>query len=349
MQRYRVVIMLVLFGVLPVVAAFVVALSFLEEPEPEPAQAEAAPVAEEPPPSTEPPETREVLVAARALAVGTLLGKDDMTRLSLDPAAVDEDQFVVTDAVTGVVTGVVTDAVTAESLRGHAVREAIAEGAPLTRSAVVGPRQRGFLAAVLRPGARAVTIRVGPATSHAGLIDPGDRVDVILSAELAADGGERSVYAHTIVEDIRVVAIDRRIGSGTDSTAGGEGEEAGRTEMMTATLEASPAQGDRLVLGEHEGRLSLAVRSLAGAQSSDPATASQAVDLREMLLSSSEFSVSEARVRRAQELNDLAVRTQIVESKEQLRAAMEGSATTLDAVRIFRGSEPAEDVVFKRR
>ena len=345
MQRYRVVIMLVLFGVLPVVAAFFVALSFLGETEPEPTQAEVAPVAEEPPPSTEPPETREVLVAARALPVGTLLGKDDMTRLSLDPAAVDEDHFVVTDAVTGVV----TEAVTAESLRGHAVREAIAEGAPLTRSAVVGPRQRGFLAAVLRPGARAVTIRVGPATSHAGLIDPGDRVDVILSAELAADGGERSVYARTIVEDIRVVAIDRRIGSGTDSTAGGEGEEAGRTEMMTATLEASPAQGDRLVLGEHEGRLSLAVRSLAGAQSSDPATASQAVDLREMLLSSSEFSVSEARLRRAQELNDLAVRTQIVESKEQLRAAMEGSATTLDAVRIFRGSEPAEDVVFKRR
>ena len=337
MQRYRVVIMLVLFGVLPVVAAFVVALSFLEESEPEPTQAEAAPVAEEPPPSTEPPETREVLVAARALAVGTLLGKDDITRFSLDPATVDEDHFVVTDAVT------------AASLRGHAVREAIAEGAPLTRSAVVGPRQRGFLAAVLRPGARAVTIRVGPATSHAGLIDPGDRVDVILSAELAADGGERSVYARTIVEDIRVVAIDRRIGSGTDSTAGGEGEEAGRTEMMTATLEASPAQGDRLVLGEHEGRLSLAVRSLAGAQSSDPATASQAVDLREMLLSSSEFSVSEARLRRAQELNDLAVRTQIIESKEQLRAAMEGSATTLDAVRIFRGSEPAEDVVFKRR
>ena len=341
MQRYRVVIMLVLVGVLPVVAAFFVALSFLGEPEPEPTQAEVAPVAEEPPPSTEPPETREVLVAARALAVGTLLGKDDLTRLSLDPAAIDEDHFVVTDAV--------TDAVTAKSLRGHAVREAIAEGAPLTRSAVVGPRQRGFLAAVLRPGARAVTIRVGPATSHGGLIDPGDRVDVILSAELAADGGERSVYARTIVEDVRVVAIDRRIGSGTDSTAGGEGEEAGRTEMMTATLEASPAQGDRLVLGEHEGRLSLAVRSLAGAQSSDPATASHAVDLREMLLSSSEFSVSEARLRRAQELNDLAVRTQIVESKEQLRAAMEGSATTLDAVRIFRGSEPAEDVVFKRR
>ena len=52
MQRYRVVIMLVLFGVLPVVAAFFVALSFLGDEEPEQTQVEVAPVVEElePPP-----------------------------------------------------------------------------------------------------------------------------------------------------------------------------------------------------------------------------------------------------------------------------------------------------------
>ena len=229
------------------------------------------------------------------------------------------------------------------------VREALAEGAPLTRSAVVGPGQRGFLAAVLRPGARAVTIRVGPATSHAGLIDPGDRVDVILSAELAVDGGDRSVFARTIVEDVRVVAIDRQVGSGADSPGGGEDGEIVRTEIMTATLEASPAQGDRLVLGEHEGSLSLAVRSLAAVTVAQNASEAEAVDLREMLLSSPEFTASEERLRRAQELNDLSIRTQIVESKKQLRAAVESGATKLDAVRIFRGSEPPEEVVFERQ
>ena len=47
MHRYRVVIMLVLLGVLPVVAVFFLTLSYLEEPAPEPEQAAVAPVAEE--------------------------------------------------------------------------------------------------------------------------------------------------------------------------------------------------------------------------------------------------------------------------------------------------------------
>ena len=347
MQRYRVVIMLVLFGVLPVVAAFFVALSFLGEQEVEPTQAEVKPVTEEAPPPPEPPQTRQVFAAARAMPAGTLIGEDDLITLELDPDAVRKEHIIVPDEV--VLEEIVPGEQASHPLRGHVVREALAEGAPLTRSAVVGPGQRGFLAAVLRPGARAVTIRVGPATSHAGLIDPGDRVDVILSAELAVDGGDRSVFARTIVEDVRVVAIDRQVGSGADSPGGGEDGVIVRTEIMTATLEASPAQGDRLVLGEHEGSLSLAVRSLAAVTVAQNASEAEAVDLREMLLSSPEFTASEERLRRAQELNDLSIRTQIVESKKQLRAAVESGATKLDAVRIFRGSEPPEEVVFERQ
>ena len=339
MQRYRVVIMLVLFGVLPVVAAFFVALSFLGEPEVEPTQAEVKPVTEEapPPPPPEPPQTRQVFAAARAMPAGTLLiEKDNLITLELGLDAVREEHIIVPDEPS-------------HPLRGHVLREALAEGAPLTWSAVVGPGQRGFLAAVLRPGARAVTIRVGSATSHAGLIDPGDRVDVILSAELAVDGGDRSVFARTIVEDVRVVAIDQHAGIVADPPERDEDGKIVRQEIITATLEASPAQGDRLVLGEHEGRLSLAVRSLAAVTVAQNASEAEAVDLREMLLSSPEFNASEERLRRAQELNELSIRTQIVESKKQLRAAVESGATKLDAVRIFRGSEPPEEVVFERQ
>lgn len=340
MQRYRVVIMLVLFGVLPVVAAFFIALSFLGEQEAEPRQAQVKPAVEEAPPPPEPQETRQVFAAARAMPARTLIREDDLITLELDPDAVRKEHIIVPDEV-------VPGERASFPLRGHVVREALAEGAPLTRSAVVGPRHRGFLAAVLRPGARAVTIRVGPATSHAGLIDPGDRVDVILSAELAVDGGDRSVFARTIVEDVRVVAINQQAGIGADPPE--RGEDGVRKEIVTATLEASPAQGDRLVLGEHEGRLSLAVRSLAAVAVAQNASEAEAVDLREMLLSSPEFNASEERLRRAQELNDLSNRTQIVESKNQLRAAVESGATKLDAVRIFRGSEPPEEVVFERQ
>ena len=348
MQRYRVVIMLVLFGVLPVVAAFFVALSFLGEPEVEPTQAEVKPVTEEapPPPPPEPPQTRQVFAAARAMPAGTLIEEDDLITLELDPDAVTKEHITVPDEF--VLEEIVPGEQPSHPLRGHVLREALAEGAPLTWSAVVGPGQRGFLAAVLRPGARAVTIRVGSATSHAGLIGPGDRVDVILSAELAVDGGDRSVFARTIVEDVRVVAIDQqKIGSDADPPE--LGKDGVGKEIITATLEASPAQGDRLVLGEHEGRLSLAVRSLAAVTVAQNASEAEAVDLREMLLSSPEFNASEERLRRAQELNELSIRTQIVESKKQLRAAVESGATKLDAVRIFRGSEPPEEVVFERQ
>ena len=347
MQRYRVVIMLVLFGVLPVVAAFFVALSFLGEQEVEPTQAEVKPVTEEAPPPPDPPQTRQVFAAARAMPAGTLIGEDDLITLELDPDAVRKEHIIVPNEV--VLEEIVPGEQASHPLRGHVVREALAEGAPLTRSAVVGSDEIGFLAAVLRPGARAVTIRVGPATSHAGLIELGNRVDVILSAELAVDGGDRSVFARTIVEDVRVVAINRQAGSGADPPERGEDGKIVRKEIMTATLEASPAQGDRLVLGEHEGSLSLAVRSLAAVTVAQNASEAEAVDLREMLLSSPEFTASEERLRRAQELNDLSIRTQIVESKKQLRAAVESGATKLDAVRIFRGSEPPEEVVFERQ
>ena len=336
MQRYRVVIMLVLFGVLPVVVAFFVALSFLEEQEIESPPIAQAPVVEaEPPPP--PPETQKVFAAARALPVGTLLGKEELGTIEIDVTEIDEDHIEYEKKCTPV-----SDEIADMNLCGYAVRTALAEGAPLTWSAVVGPRQEGFLAAVLRPGTRAVMVRVGEATRQAGLIDPGDRVDVILSAELSIDGGERIVFARTIAEDVRVVAIDRRVDD--------VGRDAVREEILTATLEASPAQADRLVLGEHEGRLSLAVRSLAAPATVAKSPAqSDAVELREMLLSSPDFSESEARLRRVQELSDLAIRQQLVDSKAQLQAMIDASETKQDEVRVFRGNAPAEVVVFERR
>lgn len=244
MQRYRLVILMVLFGVLPVIGIFFLAASFPAGGPTPPAEAAPAPATVE----KAAPDTVAIFAAARVLPVGTLLAEEDLTTIEVERPAVRPAHFVVGDPG-------------AEALRGHAVREALEAGDAFTQSSVVGPRQSGFLSAVLRPGARAVTIRVGAATSHAGLIDPGDRVDVILSAELAS-GPDVGALARTIVEDVRVVAVDRRIGSGAASLEDGE---APRHEIVTATLEVSPTQGDRLVLGEHEGKLSLAVRPLAGA------------------------------------------------------------------------------------
>ena len=309
MQRYRIVILIVVFGILPVAVAFFVALSYLKGEAASPGTAVALPDGseEEAPPPAKPPETRKVLAAARALPFGSLIGDEDLTALEIDLAEVRKGHILSGDEEPAALLG------------GYAVRVPIASGEAVMRSAVVGPGQRGFLAAVLGPGARAVTIRVGPATSHAGLIDPGDRVDVILSAELETSSRDRSVLARTIVEDVRVVAVDRRVGNrggapGRDGSGPPDGEAAQRTEMITATLEVSPEQGDRLVLGEHEGKLSLAVRSLAAAV---PRPAITAVDLQDLLLSPQEVESA---------VMAESLRREIASLEERLRAEEEERA-----------------------
>ena len=308
MQRYRAVILIVAFGVLPVVVAFLAALSFLRGESQQQAELQPATAVVEAPAPEPPPEPTKVIAAARDLPIGTLVRDADLTELAVAPDLVPGKPLLVEEGAD------------AARLRGYAVRRPIASGAALTRRALIAPWEQGFLAAVLNPGTRAVTIRVDPATSHAGLIDPGDRVDVILTAEVSVTESERAVFTRTIVEDVRVVAADRRYRDETrPPPVGDEGAENAaaprdRTEMVTATLEVLPGQGDRLVIAEHEGRLSLALRSLAA--TAEPRTSHSAVRLQEVLLPQSQDPLAE------------------------------GEAPVATEVRIYRGNRPAEVVAF---
>ena len=339
MQRYRVIILLVVFGVLPVVAAFFFALSFLGEEEVvAPPPAEVEPVVAAPPP---PPSTSQVLVAARDLPVGTLIGQGDVVEAAIDREAVHDGHVVPGDRKPS-------------ELNRWAVREALVAGSPLTWGAVVGPGQKGFLAAVLRPGPRAVTIRVGTSTRTAALVEPGDRVDVILSADLESATGAAVTLVRTIVEDVRVVAIDSGVvdpGAGESGDAAKDDEQREPVDFETATLEVSPAQGDRLVLGEQEGSLSLAVRALATAPVQAQAGAAEIpgvpVGLEELLLSSTgDDGVTGLEERLLEEIAALeaASEARLFEAEARLWEAIEGGAAP-QRVRVFRGSELVEVVV----
>ena len=266
MRRYRTVIIIALMGIVPMVAAVFVMRFILPSTEPVPVQVPPAvqQAAAAPPPVVEDePEETMVLAAARALPVGTLLGEQHLTEVGIEEDLVRRWHIEAE--------GLAYD----EMPYGYVVREAIVAGAPVTWPSLVGPRQRGFLAAVLKPGLRAITVRLGAGTRHSGLVDPGDRVDVVLTAQSRGQG-EQNVLARTILEDVRVVAVDRRIGSAVEG--GGEVE---RTEIVTATLEVLPSQTGLLALGELEGELSLAVRPLAAAGA--PAEPADVVDMRSLL------------------------------------------------------------------
>ena len=246
MHRSRILILLGLLVVVPLIAAVVAARFLFPGNDVAPVLARVQPAQAEPPKA---PITRKVVATTRGLSVGRLLADGDLTGLELETHEIRRNHIVVAG-----------DATFAQ-LRGHATRVALPAGAPVTQSDLVGPGQRGFLAAVLRPDKRAVTIELGKGARHAGLIDPGDRVDVILTAKLRLAERTKTVFTRTILEDVRVVAVDRRIETGVASQ---DGEQVKRKEIVTATLEVSPAQADRLAHGQHEGSLSVAVRSLAG-------------------------------------------------------------------------------------
>ena len=251
MRRYRTAIIIALLAIVPMIGALFAVRVFLPGDQNEEVQAAAVQPAE--PAPVVRPQVRMVLAAARDLPVGTLLEEGDVIELGLEPETVRGAHIPLDELNPD------------EIPYGHVVRKEIDSGAPLAWSALVGPRQRGFLAAVLNPGTRAITIRLGPGTRHSGLVDPGDRVDVILTAASQSINGQlHSVVARTILEDVRVLAIDRRIGSDASGSAAQSGE-VQRSEIVTATLEVLPEQTGLLALGEHEGELALAVRPLAAA------------------------------------------------------------------------------------
>ena len=207
--------------------------------------AEAVLVEAAPPP---PPALMRILVAARALPAGTMIKDDDMVVREI-PASTTPDAALAA-----------SDDVRAE-LRGALLRRYLDPGTVVERADVLRPRDRGFLATVLRPGTRAVSVGVDVVTGTAGLIWPGDQVDLILTQELGADDAPlgRRVIGETVLSEVRVVAVDQQFTQG----AGGEGLPS--RVARTVTLEVTAEQAERVAVASRLGRIALSVRAIDAA------------------------------------------------------------------------------------
>jgi pilus assembly protein CpaB len=161
-------------------------------------------------------------------------------------------------------------------LLGTVVRHAITAGEPITRGGLVSPGDRGFLAAALGPGMRAVTVPVSATTGVAGFVFPGDRVDMMLTQAVAGnDGGPELKATETILRNLRVLATDQS----TETTTSPDGKTVVRA-IRTVTLEVTPRIAEKIQVAETLGTLSLALRSIADNQTElERALASGAIDL----------------------------------------------------------------------
>lgn len=193
--------------------------------------------------------TTEVLVATRALPVGTIIDPEAIKFIPWPNEMIEGAYFKKSE----------TDP---KSLQGTVVRFAIPAGQPLTQGALVKPGDRGFLAAALGPGMRAVTFPVDAKSAVAGFVFPGDRVDLILTQDVPGGGDGPPLHAsETVLRNVRVLATDQR----TDQQKDDKGNTVVNTYSMV-TVEATPKVSEQIAVMQDVGKISLSLRSIADNQ-----------------------------------------------------------------------------------
>jgi pilus assembly protein CpaB len=203
------------------------------------------------------PPTAKFLAAAHSLRAGNLLKYDDIEPHDL--------------LLSEVPAGAHADTPRERSeLVGSMVRRSLQPRDILLPADVLRPGDHGFLAAVLRPGMRATTVGVDAVSGTAGLIWPGDHVDVLLT-QVNDDQtlpASRRASAETVLGDVRVIAIDQQLMQGATGASTEQGA------AHTVTLEVTDIQAERVALAARLGHLSLIVRA-ADALPGEPAAKPQ--------------------------------------------------------------------------
>lgn len=183
-----------------------------------------------------PPDTKTyVLVADKAMPTGDFIKENRLTWQSWPDEKLHPSYLI-------------RNKVDLKDLVGSVVRRPIAAGEPVTTGRIIKPGSRGFLAAVLRPGYRAVSLRVNATSSISGLVFPGDRVDIILTHNVSAGR-----VSETILTNVRILAIDQLTNDQAQAPKIGK----------HATFEVTPKQAEMVTVLSDMGRLSLSLRSLA--------------------------------------------------------------------------------------
>jgi pilus assembly protein CpaB len=172
-----------------------------------------------------------VVAAAVPIPFGRIIEAKDLRIMELPPEAVPSGSFKSIEEVVGRVSSqslfageVVLEGRVAEHLGGSA------------------------LAAVLEPGMRAISVRVDDVAGVAGFLLPGNLVDVVSSKR---SGGSREVESKTILQQIKVLAVDQIASQEQDSPV----------IVRAVTLAVSPQQAERLFEATQEGKVQLTLRN----------------------------------------------------------------------------------------
>jgi pilus assembly protein CpaB len=207
------------------------------------AATEAAPLAV-------PTPAKSVLIARSPIQRGQLLKPEDLSWEPWPEGGIDRNYVVIGTK-------------TPEAFTGWVARLPIAAGEPITDAKIIAPSNRGFLAAVLHAGMRAVSVPVTLTSGISGFVFPGDQVDLLVTYSVqdaprpnqGTNPGPLLEHkiSETVLHDIRVIAIDQKV----DVKAG-----EANPNVKSATFEVSPKESEIIALASEMGKLSLSLRSL---------------------------------------------------------------------------------------
>lgn len=144
-----------------------------------------------------------------------------------------------------------------ETYQGRIARSKVFKGEPIRAERFI-KTDKGYMAALLPKGKRAIAVAVEQETAAGGFILPGDKVDVILTRRME----KKNAFSEAILENIRVLAID--------SATAGDGNWKNLSPKRTATLELSLAQSEVIARAQQVGSIALVLRSAEDSMDASP-------------------------------------------------------------------------------
>jgi len=155
-----------------------------------------------------------------------------------------------------------------KKLNESIARVALKKGDFLRLDSFVLPEHGDYLTMALKKNKRAIAIKVDAKAAIAGLVNPGDFVDVMFFHQLEKRDDQdnwvvaSSGSARQIVTNVRLLAVDRDIKpKSTVDNELGESQQEKFNEQSTVTLEVSVLEAEKLALAQELGQLSLLLRS----------------------------------------------------------------------------------------
>lgn len=193
---------------------------------------------------------RPVIVAARAIPAGQALQVEDLALRKLPV------RYTPSGARGAEASG---------ELIGQVALHSLAAGDPVVPSALQSG-DRPTLASLVGEDRRAITLAVDEINGFAGLLSPGDIVDLVYVAD--ENGGARAAVVRPLLEGVTVIATGRS--TRRVRTAGGDGVARDvDVDYATVALDVAPVDAQRLVLAQRTGEVTVLLR---GADPSGVAT-----------------------------------------------------------------------------